>query len=117
MEPTVEKLRSYVLLLSPNSEPTTVKQINMDTSAMDEEIKNLDADVSSNINQLQNVIQLWDATRLKMENFLTWLKETKKYITPDVPTEYEALIDELRSLEVCNFLSIMSLLCSSCLTC
>lgn len=105
MKPTVEKLRSYVLLLSPNSEPNTVKQIDFEVKSLEEETKTLKTTVLSNADRLHDVLELWKRVLQKMADFSASLKEITRYLKPDVPTKYDELVDELKTLEVKTMLS------------
>lgn len=99
-KPLVDKLRSYSLLLSPNSDSTTIKQLDLDIKSLDDEAKSLSSIIDSNIKQLGHTLTLWETTQSNLENFVAWLKEIKSFLNPDVPNKYNALVNELEKLEV-----------------
>lgn len=99
-KPIIDKLQSYSMLLSPNSDSATIRQLDLDIKSLDDEASNLSGVIDSNIKQLGNTLTLWETTQSNLEGFVAWLKEIKSFLTPDVPNKYSALVNELEKLEV-----------------
>ena len=106
--PTSEKIRSYVSLLTPNSDAACAAMLQSDFDVLDKKRETIHSKIDPSIVLLDKTLALWNDTELAMKNFFEHLKDAKQSLGKEIPTPHRELKTELSAMEVArSFLFIL----------
>lgn len=99
-EDTFRRVHEQGQFLVPRADSTASEEIKVSMAQLQQHWYELFGRLETHCSRLEDILCQWQECEDEIEDVLTWLKDTRKILSADFPTTYDALQVELQKCKV-----------------